>query len=180
MVMAVWVITMGGCDLVPQKPEAVFVLFRDRMKQGKVNEARTLLTMESNDLALSLKSKYRLRKDSAEESKEPEDLALLNMLDPLGEPVVLKAGEEYAVLQVRTLKGGVVVVRLVKQDPKTGWKIDLKDELSALESHLVVQGAFGMVRDLAGEFAAALKAFNTQIERMKEQGPSADTDRSPK
>ncbi|MEW6352036.1 MAG: hypothetical protein AB1646_23545 [Thermodesulfobacteriota bacterium] len=172
LVSALCAAILGACDLVPQKPEAVFVLFRDRMKQEKVSEARTLLTKESHDLAVALKAKYRL----SQEQSEPEALALLSALDPVAEPVVLKAADEYAVLHVRTIKGVMQVVRLVKQDPKTGWKIDLKDELTALESYLVAREAFGMVRNMAGEFAAALKAFNTQIKRIKEQGPSANSE----
>ena len=42
-----------GCELVPRKPEAVFVLYRDRMKAGKLQEARALLSDDSRHLAVS-------------------------------------------------------------------------------------------------------------------------------
>ncbi len=63
-----------GCQLVPSKPDAVFILYRDRMKSENLAQARELLSEESRNLAVALESEYKL-------DQPPEALALLNSLD---------------------------------------------------------------------------------------------------
>jgi hypothetical protein len=170
-VLGLTAVLVVGCDLVPQKPDAVFVLFRDRMNQGKVTEARDLMTPESRDLALTLKTKYRL-------ADEPETLGLLSSLNPESQPVVVKGGEDYAVLQVRRLSGDPVIVRLIREDPKAGWKIDLKEELQALESFLEGREALDMLRELSGDFADAWKNFYNQRKRIRGEPTNTESDKN--
>jgi len=151
---------LAGCSLVPQKPDAVFLLYRDRMKAGNLAQARELLSDESRKLAVDLESTYRLR-------QPPENLALLNILDPVGSPVVMKEGDASALLQARTLKGGLRLIRLVRSDEKSPWKIDMVEELAALRVFLEARGALDMIREQAGEYAAFWKAFTDQLGRMR-------------
>lgn len=151
---------LAGCSLVPQKPDAVFLLYRDRMKAGNLAQARELLSDESRKLAVDVESAYRLR-------QPPENLALLNILDPVGPPVVMKEGDASALLQARTLKGGLRLIRLVRTDEKSPWKIDMVEELDALRVFLEARGALDMIREQAGEYAAFWKAFTDQLGRMR-------------
>jgi hypothetical protein len=107
-----------------------------------------------------LESTYRLR-------QPPENLALLNILDPVGSPVVMKEGDASALLQARTLKGGLRLIRLVRSDEKSPWKIDMVEELAALRVFLEARGALDMIREQAGEYAAFWKAFTDQLGRMR-------------
>ncbi|MEJ2719119.1 MAG: hypothetical protein P8182_18630, partial [Deltaproteobacteria bacterium] len=151
---------LGGCELIPAKPEAVFVLYRERMKAGDIKQARALLTDESSALAIKLASRFKLK-------QPPEDLALLNALDPVSPPLVMKQGDTYALLQARTLKGGLRLIHLVRPDKKAPWKIDLTEELNALHKFLEAREALNMIREQAGEYASFWRAFKDQLERMK-------------
>ncbi len=151
---------LTGCDLTPSKPEAVFILYRDRMKSDRVEEARKLLTEESRNLATSVAAKYKLK-------QEPENLALLNVLDPMSIPLVMKEEDNEALLQLRTLKGGLRLVRLVRKDRKSPWHIDILAELKAFVDFLEVRSALDMMREQAGEYAASWKAFDNQLRRMQ-------------
>ncbi len=148
-----------GCQLVPHQPEAVFVLYRDRMKSKNLEEARSLLTSDSRMLALQLATDHKLR-------QAPESLALLNALDPLGTPVVMKSDETSALLQLRTLKGGLRLIRLIRKDPNSPWKIDITDELQSLQSFLEARSTLDMIREQAGEYAATYRAFSDQLDKM--------------
>lgn len=148
-----------GCQLIPTKPDAVFVLYRDRMRSESLEEARNLLTDDSRKLALRLVSEYKLR-------QPPEDLALLNALDPAAAPVVVKVEETVALLQVRTLKGGVRSVRLVRTDASSPWKVDMSEELRSLQAFLEARQALDTMREQAGEYAATWKAFSDRMGKM--------------
>lgn len=150
----------SGCSLVPQKPDAVLLIYRDRMKAGNVQQARDLLSDQSKKLAIELESTYKLR-------QPPENLALLNALDPVSAPVVMKEGDAYALLQMRTLKGGLRLIRLARSDEKSPWKIDIVEELDTLRVFLEARGALDTIREQAGEYAAFWKAFTDQLARMR-------------
>ncbi|MDQ7783345.1 MAG: hypothetical protein RDU20_10725 [Desulfomonilaceae bacterium] len=157
-------VLLFGCELVPSKPDAVFVLYRDRMKSQKLTEARQLLSEESRNLASDVTEQFRL--------KEPaENFALLNVLDPVTPPVVSRAEDNVTLLQVRTLKGGVRLVRLVRSKPDARWSIDISRELSALKKFLRTRRALDTVREQAGEYAASWRAFSDQLGRMKATAP---------
>jgi hypothetical protein len=158
---------LSGCELVPVKPEAVFVLYRDRMKAGDLKEARALLSDQSRTLAINLGSKFKLKQPA-------ENLALLNALDPVSPPLVMKQGDTYALLQARTLKGGLRLIHLVRTDKKAAWKIDLVEELNALRKFLETRDALNMIREQAGEYAAFWRAFNDQLQRMRVPEPRPD------
>ena len=149
-----------GCQLVPNQPDAVFVLYRDRMKTQNLDEARSLLSNDSRRLALEMASEHKLQ-------QAPESLALLNALDPTAAPVVMKSEETSALLQLRTLKGGLRLIRLIRKDPNSPWKIDLAEELRSLQSFLEARGTLDMIREQAGEYAATYKAFSNQLEKMR-------------
>lgn len=153
-----------GCNLMPSKPEAVFVLYRDRMKAENLDQARELLSGESRELALQLISLFKLK-------QPPEDLALLNVLDPVSAPVVVKVDDTSALLQARTLKGGLRLVRLTRKDPNSHWKLDIADDLRSLRTFLEAKAALDVMREQAGEYAASWKAFNNQIGRMNVTEP---------
>jgi hypothetical protein len=153
------VAALVGCDLTPSKPEAVFILYRDRMKSDRVDEARKLLTEESRNLATAAAAKYKLK-------QEPENLALLNVLDPMSVPLVMKEEDTEALLQLRTLKGGLRLVRLVRHDRKSPWHVDILAELKAFVDFLEVRSALDMMREQAGEYAASWKSFDNQLRRM--------------
>ncbi|MGO9570358.1 MAG: hypothetical protein ACLP5H_22735 [Desulfomonilaceae bacterium] len=152
-------VMLCGCQLVPNQPEAVFVLYRDRMKTQNLDEARSLLSNDSRRLALELAAEHKLQ-------QSPESLALLNALDPAAAPVVMKSDEMSALLQLRTLKGGLRLVRLIRKDPNSPWKIDMSEELRSLQSFLEARGTLDMIREQAGEYAATYKAFSNQLEKM--------------
>lgn len=151
---------LTGCELVPSKPEAVFILYRDRMKAEKIDEARQLLSEDSRKMAVRLASVYRLK-------QPPENLALLNILDPVSAPLLMKTEETHALLQLRALKGGMKVISLVRQSSDSPWKIEITRELKALQNFLGAQRALDSMREQASEYAASWKAFSTQLERMK-------------
>lgn len=164
LVRLVWALATAsvmfcGCQLVPNQPDAVFVLYRDRMKTQNLDEARSLLSNDSRRLALELAAEHKLQ-------QPPEALALLNALDPTAAPVVMKSEETSALLQLRTLKGGLRLIRLIRKDPNSPWKIDLAEELRSLQSFLEARGTLDMIREQAGEYAATYKAFSNQIEKM--------------
>ncbi len=152
-------VLLCGCQLVPNQPDAVFVLYRDRMKTQNLDEARSLLSNDSRRLVLELASEHKL-------NQPPESLALLNALDPTATPVVMKSEEMSALLQLRTLKGGLRLIRLIRKDPNSPWRIDISEELRSLQSFLEARGTLDMIREQAGEYAATYKAFSNQLEKM--------------
>lgn len=158
------VLLLFGCDLVPSKPDAVFVLYRDRMKSEKLNDARKLLSEESRVLSAKLTQDFELK-------EPPENLALLNVLDPVTPPVVTQSEPTSVLLQVRTLKGGVRLVRLVRSKRDSPWTIDLTQELDALNKFLSTRRALDNVREQAGEFASSWRAFSDQLGRMRVTEP---------
>lgn len=157
-----------GCNLVPSTPDGLFVLYRDRMKSGNLDQARALLSDDSRKLVSALTEDYKLK-------ESPESMALLNALDPANAPTVLKTTDTLALINVRTLKGGTRLVRLTRSGAEATWKIDISDELSSLRSFLQTQQALDMIREQAGEYAASWKAFNDRLERMHVVEPSAQT-----
>ncbi|MFH1112823.1 MAG: hypothetical protein V1792_02785 [Pseudomonadota bacterium] len=153
-----------GCDLVPSRPEAVFVLYRDRMKAEKLQDARKLLSEESKVLSVKLTEDFKLK-------EAPENLALLNVLDPVTAPLITQSETDSALLQVRTLKGGVRLVRLVRPKPDASWAIDIGGELKALKKFLGTRRALETVREQAGEYATSWRAFSDQLGRMRATEP---------
>jgi hypothetical protein len=129
------------------------------MKAQNLDEARSLLSNDSRRLALELAAEHKLQ-------QPPESLALLNALDPTAAPVIMKSEEMSALLQLRTLKGGLRLVRLVRKDSNSPWKIDIAEELRSLQSFLETRGTLDMIREQAGEYAATYKAFSNQLEKM--------------
>ena len=152
-------IFLSGCQLVPSKPDAVFILYKDRMKSENLTEARELLSEESRGLALELSSQYKL-------DQPPESLALLNALDPTSIPTIMQSEDTLALLQIRTLRGGLRIVRIVRKDPTAAWKLDMSEELKSLKAFLDARSALEMMKDQAGEYAASWKAFNDQLKRI--------------
>ncbi len=159
------VLFLTGCDLVPNTPDGVFALYRDRMKSGNLEQARALLSEDSLKLLSALTSDYKL-------NEPPENMALLNALDPGSAPTVLKTTDSLALLNMRTLKGGSRPVRLVRANADGHWKVDISEELSAFQSFLQTQQALNMIREQAGEYAASWKAFNDRLGQMKVIEPS--------
>jgi len=100
-------------------------------------------------------------------------MALLNALDPGGPPTVLKTTDSLTLLNVRTLKGGSRLVRLVRANADAPWKVDISEELSAFQSFLQTQQALNMMREQAGEYAASWKAFNDRLGQMNLVEPPA-------
>lgn len=156
-----------GCDIVPPKPDAVFALYRERMRSQKIEEARSLLLDDSRAQVDELASKYKLQ-------QLPEDLALLSILDPLDTPVAMKTTDTFALIQLRTLRGGVRLIKLVRKNSESPWKIDLSEELSGLRSFLEAQGALEMIREQAGEYAASWKAMTDHLSKMKVPEPAPE------
>jgi hypothetical protein len=138
------------------------------MKSEKIEQARQLLSEQSRELIGKLSADYTLE-------QPPENLALLSVLDPVTLPVVAKSEDAAAVLQVRTLKGGMRLVRLVRADPRSPWKIDLTEELQDLQTFLGARSALESMREQAGEYAASWKAFTDQLGRMNVT--DSDTDK---
>jgi hypothetical protein len=175
--LAVW-LGLSGCDLTPSRPEAVFALYRDRMKSSNLQDARAMLSDESRKLVNTLSDEQKLK-------EPPENLAILNVLDPVSTPTVLKVTDTLAMLNVRTLKGGTRLIRLTRKDPGAAWRVDISEELSALRSFLNAQKALDMMREQAGEYAASWKAFSDRIGKPQapEQsrvGAESTKDASPK
>jgi hypothetical protein len=157
--LSVVVFVLVGCELVPSKPDVVFTLYKDRMKSGNLSAARELLSDSSRALVEQLGSTYDLK-------QPPENLALINILDPVTPPTVMKAEDTYALIQVRTLKGDFRLIRLTRKDSGSPWKIDLTEELKALQSFLQARGTLELMREQAGEYAESWKAFNDQLGKM--------------
>ena len=99
------------------------------MKAEKIADARQLLSDRSRRLAVSLETTFKLR-------QPPEDLALLNALDPVSPAVIVEKTDTLTLLQVRTMKGGVRLVRVARKDPSASWHVDLSEELTSLQSFL--------------------------------------------
>lgn len=152
--------SLSGCQLAPRKPEDVFTVYREHMNAGRIDQARELLTPDSKELTARIAGDFTL-------TEVPEKLALFNALDPVSPPLIMKQGDNYTLLQVRTLKGGVRLVRLVRKDAQSPWKIDLSEELAALRRFLRARGILDMFREQAGEYAESWKAFTDQLEKMK-------------
>jgi hypothetical protein len=150
--------------LVPTKPDAVFVLYRDRMKAENLDQARELLSDDSKNLVFELISHFKLK-------QPPENLAVLNVLDPVAAPTVVKVEDTSAILQIRTLKGGLRIIRLVRRDPDSAWKVDILEELKSLKTFLDASSALDLMRDQAGDYAAAWKAFSDQLGRIQVPEP---------
>ncbi len=112
-----------------------------------------MLSEDSRKLVTTLSAEYKLK-------EPPENLAILNVLDPVSAPAVLKTTDTLATLNVRTLKGGTRLIRLVRKDAGSPWKIDISEELGALESFLNAQKALDTMREQAGEYAKSWKAFS--------------------
>ncbi len=150
---------LAGCELVPSKPDVVFTLYKERMKSENLSAARDLLSESSRDLVEQLSSTYALK-------QPPENLALINILDPVTPPSVMKAEDTYALIQVRTLKGDFRLIRLTRKDPGAPWKIDITEDLKALEAFLQARGTLELMREQAGEYAESWKAFSEQLGKM--------------
>lgn len=159
-------LAMLGCDLTPTKPDVVFTLYRDRMKAGKLADARELLNDPSKALAEKLTGEYKLPQSA-------EELALLNILDPVTPPTVVKSEDTYALLHVRTLKGELRLLRMVRASASAPWKVDITEELQALEAFLAARQVLEMMREQAGEYAESWKSFDEQLTKMgpPEQAP---------
>jgi len=155
-----------GCNLVPSTPDGLFLLYRDRMKSGNLDQARALLSDDSRKLVSALSSDYKL-------NESPESMALLNALDPATTPTVLKTTDTLALLNVRTLKGGTRLIRLTRPNVDGAWQIDISEELSTFRSFLQTQQALDMIREQAGEYAASWKAFSDRLGRMNVIEPAA-------
>ncbi len=168
-----------SCSMVPSNPVAVVELYRGRMKSGDVEKARELLTEESRGIVQSIVADYKL-------DQSPEDLALLNALDPGSPPALMSSDEQNALIQVRTLRGGVKIIKLVKSSSKSDWKIDIQSDLQSLDSFLKGREALEVMREQAGEYAAGWKAFTEQLNKMniveppKQITPKANDDASEK
>lgn len=160
------VFLLAGCELVPTKPDVVLTLYRDRMKSENLPAARELLSEPSRSLVEQLVSRYNLK-------QPPENLALINILDPVTPPSVMKSEDTYALLQVRTLKGDFRLVRLIRKDSSAPWKVDMTEELKALEAFMEARGTLELMREQAGEYAESWKAFNEQLGKMHLAEPEA-------
>lgn len=148
-----------SCDITPVKPEEVFIVYRERMNAQKNEDGRKLLSPDSLILVKQISDQFKL-------DQPPEKVALLNILDPVSTPTVVKMDKDVALLQVRTLKGATRLIRLTKPTPNSGWKIDITDELKSLQNFLEAQEALSGLQQQAGEFAASWKAFDNQLEKM--------------
>ena len=170
-VTAVGILLLSGCDVAPRKPEDVYSVYREHMRSGRLEEARKLLTRDCRELAVNMSETFKL-------GEAPEKLAIFNALDPAGPPLIMKQGDNYTLIQVRTLRGGLRLVRLVRKDAESPWRIDISEELNALRRFLRIRGALDMFREQAGEYAEAWKAFNDQLEKMnvpRELPPEPET-----
>jgi hypothetical protein len=150
----------SGCDLIPRKPEDVFVVYRKRMINEQLEEARQLLSKSSLDLVKQLERNFKL-------DQSPEDLALLNILDPTSPPLIKSSDDTTTILQVRTLTAGLRLVRITRKSKDSHWKVDLTQELTNLQKFLTIRDALEKYRGQAGAFAGAWKSFMDQLEKMK-------------
>jgi hypothetical protein len=166
---------LAACELTPSRPEDVFTVYREKMRAGELQEARKLLAPQSSALAESLAATYKL-------DAPPENLALLNVLDPQSSPIVTVVEDTFALLNVRTLRGAPKMIRLVRENPNARWKINLNEELTSLETFLEAQAALETMREKAGDYAASWKAFHDQLERINipEDPPAAMGQKAPK
>ncbi|MBM3302765.1 MAG: hypothetical protein FJY85_22815 [Deltaproteobacteria bacterium] len=167
MALLVAAAAFSACELVPSNPDAVFVLYLNRMKSDKIAQARELLSPETRKLIDRLTAQYK-------PGQPPESLALLNVLDPVTPPAVARLEDTSAILQVRTLKGGTRLVHLVRADPRSPWSIDLTEELLGLQTFLGARSALDEMREQAGEYAASWKAFSDQLGKMRVKEPDVD------
>ncbi len=147
-----------SCDLAPAKPEEAFILYRDRMRNTQVTNARAMLSPESQALVQKMESNYQL-------DQPPENIAFLNALDPTTPPTPIKIEDALAVLEVRTLKGTNKIVRLIRSESENRWKVDVSDELRQLDNFLAARKTLDSMQEQAGEFAAAWKAMDSQLSR---------------
>ncbi len=166
---------LAACELTPSRPEDVFTVYREKMRAGQLHEARKLLAPQSATLVEALAATYKL-------DAPPENLALMNILDPQSSPVVTVVEDAFALLNVRTMRGAPKMIRLIRETPKSHWKINLNEELTSLETFLEAQAALETMRDKAGDYAASWKAFNDQLERINipEEPPAAMGRKAPK
>lgn len=132
-----------------------------------------MLSEESRKLVASVSDEHKLK-------EPPENMAILNVLDPVSSPAVVKTTDTLAMLNVRTLKGGTRLIRLTRKDPSAPWRIDISEELSALRSFMNAKKALDMMREQAGEYAASWKAFSDRIEKHQSQEQSRMGTESPK
>lgn len=165
MIVAVAVLT--SCDMAPVKPEEVFILYRERMNHQNVNlnETRKLFSQDSLSLVTQIEQKHKL-------NQPPENVALLNILDPITPPGVVKVDESLAILQVRTLKGGNRLIRLVRSEQNSPWKIDITEELKSLQAFLDAREALNALQQQAGEFAASWRDLENQLGKLG--GPESE------
>ena len=148
----------SGCDLIPTKPEAVLQLYSQRMKDQNVAEARKLLSPKSLALVNELEKRYRL-------DQPVEYIALMNSLDPITPITLMKSESNMALLQVRTIKGALRMIKLVKTNDSP-WQVDISDELRELDNFLKAREALDLIREQAGEYAASWKTFNDRVQSM--------------
>lgn len=156
----------SACDLIPPKPEDVFVLYRERMTSGDMKSARKLLSQPSRELVNEIAAEYS-------PDQPPERLALLNVLDPLSPPLVKKADDKSTLLQIRALKGGPRLIRLVKADSDSSWRIDMQEELRHLKRYLQARSVLNRFRNQAGEYAASWRAYQIRLNGLPEDSPES-------
>jgi|GEM_PF-1852875 len=168
LIASLAMVLVTACELTPSRPEDVFTVYREKMRAGQILEARKLLIPQSLSLAESLATKYKL-------DTPPENLAILNVLDPQSSPMPTSVEDTFALLNVRTIRGTPKMARLVRDNAKSPWKVSLNEELTALETFLEAQEALETLREKAGDYAASWKAFNDQLERINvvEEPPAA-------
>lgn len=162
-----------GCDIAPVKPEEAFVFYRDRMKNDQVSSARPMLSSESLNLVQKIDSTYHL-------NQPPENIAVLNALDPTNLPTPVKIEETQALLKVRTLKGANRVINLIRVDSKSKWKVDFADELRQLDNFLAARKTLDLMQEQAGEFAITWKAMDSQLNKINLPEPEKETQVQPK
>ncbi|MFH0959758.1 MAG: hypothetical protein V1897_13760 [Pseudomonadota bacterium] len=158
-ILILFVIMMASCDMAPVKPEEVFVLCRERINSGNFLEARKLVSANSLNLVKQIEENYKL-------DQTPEHIVLFNIIDPVAPPILVKADDVTAVLELRTLKGGKRRIGLTRADQKSPWKVDITDELKSLQSFLVAREALSSLQQQAGEFAASWRALENQLQKM--------------
>jgi hypothetical protein len=163
----------AACQSIPSKPDAVFNLYRERMRNNQISEARELLSDASKSLLSEMEAKYKT-------DQPMENLALLNALDPEATATVMQNENTSVILQARTLKGGLRLIKLVRNDENSPWRIDLTEEINSLESFLKAREALDLIRAQAGEYAASLDAFNQQLGRIQVEEEPASPAPQPK
>ncbi len=164
---------VAACELTPTRPEDVFIVYREKMRAGELIEARKLLVPASASLAETLANKYKL-------DTQPENVAILNVIDPQSSPIPTVVEETFALLNVRTIRGKPKMIRLTRDSSKSPWKINLNEELTALGTFLEAQMALETMKEKAGDYAASWKAFNDQLERINiAEEPTPGTGQKP-